>query len=163
MESLEQMVTKLVIALAIGLFIGIERESAGKEAGIRTLMLVSSGSTIFTIVAIALPYLIATSPENLPEVIARNSGFLSVIANIAVGIGFLGAGIIIKTQEHIQGLTTAATIWTTAAIGVLVGLGLTNFAIISAVSIVALLYLTRKIRVSEKISKDFPGKNDDQN
>ena len=153
MESLEQMVAKLVVALAVGLFIGIERESAGKEAGIRTLMLVSAGSTIFTIVALALPYLVATSPENLPEVVARNSGFLTVIANIAVGIGFLGAGIIIKTQEHIQGLTTAATIWTTAAIGVLVGLGLTKFAIISAISIVALLYLTRKIKVSEKIDK----------
>lgn len=153
MESFEQMVSKLVIALALGLLIGIEREFAGKEAGIRTLMLVSAGSAIFTVAALALPYLIATSQENLPEVIARNSGFLGIIANIAVGIGFIGAGIIIKTEEHIQGLTTAATIWATAAIGVLVGLGLTQFAIISAISIIALLYLTRKVRISEKIDK----------
>jgi len=152
MESLEQMVVKLVVALAIGLFIGLEREFAGKEAGIRTLMMVSAGSTIFTIVAIALPFIIST-PENIPEVIARNSGFLTVIANIAVGIGFLGAGIIIKTDEHVHGLTTAATIWATAAIGVLVGLGLTQFAIVSTVAIVALLYLTRKIQISEKIDK----------
>jgi len=146
------MVVKLVVALAIGLFIGLEREFAGKEAGIRTLMMVSAGSTIFTIVAIALPFIISP-PENIPEVIARNSGFLTVIANIAVGIGFLGAGIIIKTDEHVHGLTTAATIWATAAIGVLVGLGLTQFAIVSTVAIVALLYLTRKIQISEKIDK----------
>ena len=162
MPPLESMLINLIIAMFLGAFIGLEREMAGKEAGIRTSMLVAGGSAIFSMIALTLPYLIS-SPENLNEVMARNSGFLAVIANIVVGIGFLGAGIIIKTKERVHGLTTAADIWMASAIGVLVGIGLTNFALASTALVVLSLFILRKVRVSEKISKDFPGKDDDTN
>mgnify|MGYP001586057697 CR=1 FL=1 len=162
MLTFEQMLINLIIALVLGALIGVEREFAGKEAGIRTSMLVSGGAAIFSMIALSLPYFLTqNSPENLNEVIARNSGFLAIIANIVVGIGFLGAGIIIKYKNHVHGLTTAADIWMTSAIGVLVGIGLIQFAVASAILVSGLLYLMRKIRISEKIDKDFPGKDDD--
>lgn len=152
MLTLEQMVARLAIALLLGILIGFERELVGKEAGIRTAMLVSSGAAIFSMVALALPYIVAVSPENLPDVVARNSGFLGVIANIVVGIGFLGAGIIIKTEdEHVRGLTTAAVIWATAAVGTLVGIGLISMAVISSVFITSLLYVFRKVDIYKHI------------
>ncbi len=147
------MIIRLVIALAVGALMGLERELVGKEAGIRTSMLVAGGAAIFTLIALNLPYLIAATPADVPNVIARNGGFLAVIANIVVGIGFLGAGIIIKTtgDEHVHGLTTAAVIWATAAIGVLAGLGLFKFAATATIVITGLLYFLRKIGVQEKI------------
>lgn len=145
MLSLEQMIIRLAVALVLGAVIGLERELVGKEAGIRTSLLVSSGAALFALIGISLPYVIALSPENLPEVIARNSGFLGVVANIVVGIGFLGAGIIIKTEERVKGLTTAATIWFTAAVGTLSGIGLWELAAVSALVIAILLYLLRNV------------------
>ncbi len=135
----------------MGALIGLEREMSGREAGIRTSMLVASGAAIFTMIALILPYLIALSPDNLAEIMARNSGFLGVIANIVVGVGFLGAGIIVKSGEHVRGLTTAATVWVTAGVGILVGLGLLNFAAVVAVFSTLLLYFLKKINVSAKI------------
>jgi len=151
MLTFEQMALRLIVALALGALIGLERELVGKEAGIRTAMLVSGGAAIFSIIALELPYIVAVSPENLPDVIARNSGFLGVVANIVVGIGFLGAGIIIKTGEHVRGLTTAAVVWATAAVGTLVGLGIVRFAVFAAVLITLLLYVLRKVKIYEKI------------
>ena len=147
MLDFAQMVTHLAVALALGAFMGLEREMIGKEAGVRTSMLVAGGAAIFAMIGLNLPYLVATSPENLPEVIARNSGFLAVIANIVVGIGFLGAGVIIKTDEHVKGLTTAATMWATAAVGTLAGLGLIAFAATSALIITSLLYILTRTKL----------------
>ena len=141
------MVLHFLVAMALGAFMGLEREMIGKEAGVRTSMLVAGGAAIFAIIGITLPYLVSTSPENLRDVIAGNSGFLNVIANIVVGIGFLGAGVIIKTDEHVKGLTTAATMWATAAVGTLAGLGLIRFAIFSAIIISGLLYLLTRKRI----------------
>mgnify|MGYP001574163990 CR=1 FL=1 len=152
MLTLEQMMVRLVVALLLGAVVGLERELVGKEAGIRTSMLVASGSAIFTMIALVLPFIVAPSPEYLPDIIARNGGFLAVIANIVVGIGFLGAGIIIKTQERVHGLTTAALVWTTAAIGTLAGLGLTSFATIATVLIATLLYILRKAGVDDRLN-----------
>jgi len=150
------MLLNLIIAMALGAFIGLERELAGKEAGIRTAMLVSGGSAIFSMIALALPYIVTVnSPGTLNDVIARNSGFLAVIANIVVGIGFLGTGIIIKTKDHVHGLTTAADIWMASAIGVLVGINLSPFAIAATAIVVLLLFILRKARISEKIDKEF--------
>ncbi len=150
MLTLEQMLIRLGVALVLGFIMGFEREMIGKEAGVRTCMTVASGAAIFAMISISLPYIVAVSPENLPEVIARNSGFLGVVANIVVGIGFLGAGIIIKTEEKVRGVTTAALIWFVAAIGALVGLGLTDFAIIASVVITLLLYLLRGANFGKK-------------
>jgi len=155
MIDFPQMIIRLLIALFLGAMMGLERELIGKEAGIRTGMLVAGGAAIFTIIAVMLPYVIAESPENLSNIIARNGGFLAIIANIVVGIGFIGAGIIIKHNEHVRGLTTAAVVWATAAIGILSGLGLTKFAFAATILIAGLLYLLKDIALHENT---FSGK-----
>lgn len=161
MLTFEQMIVRLLAAMALGGLMGVEREAIGKDAGIRTCMLVAAGAAVFAMISITLPYIVAISPQNLPDVIARNSGFLGVVANIVVGIGFLGGGIIIKSGEHVRGLTTAALVWATAAVGTLVGLGLIKFAIISGVVIAVSLYVLRKMKLYELIRPG--GKIHDEN
>ncbi len=151
MLSLETMVGRLVIALVLGMLIGLERELVGKEAGMRTAMLVSSGAALFSMVGLVLPYIISPDASLTGEILARNSGFLAVIANIVVGIGFLGAGIIIKNQERVHGLTTAAVVWMTAAIGVLAGIGLWQFATLATVIIVIALYVLRRVNLADRV------------
>lgn len=150
MLTLEQMLIRLAVALVVGFIMGFERELIGKEAGVRTCMMVAAGASIFAMISISLPYIVALSPADLPDIIARNSGFLAVVANIVVGIGFLGAGIIIKTEERVRGVTTAALIWVVAAVGALVGLGMTYFGVITAVLITVILYLLRNINFGKK-------------
>ncbi len=147
MLTLSEMLFRLVIAVVLGAFIGFERESIGKEAGIRTNIMVSAGSALFTLAAVTVPYLIALSPENLAEILARNSGFLAIAANVVVGIGFLGAGIIVKRGTHVRSLTTAATVWFAAAIGMLCGFGLVIFAVLSTVILTGLLFVLRGIDI----------------
>lgn len=158
MLTLEQMLLRLGLAVLLGIIIGFEREIAGKEAGLRTDMMVAAGAAIFTIAGLSLPYLVAVSPENLPEVVARNSGFLTVIANIIIGVGFLGTGIIVKHGVHVRGLTTAATVWFVAAIGVLCGIGLTAFAVVSGVGLTIILEIFRRANIG-----GFYGKSDGSN
>lgn len=146
MLSLYQMIFRFLFALLLGGIIGLEREMAGKEAGIRTAMLVSAGASIFAMISLVIPYFAQVSVEKLQNVIPDR-----VLSNIVVGIGFLGAGIIIKTGEHVRGLTTAAVIWATAAVGTLVGLGLIEFASIASITIALTLYSLRKLKISEKI------------
>lgn len=151
MLDFEQMLLRLALAIVLGALIGLERELVGKEAGLKTSILVSAGSAIFTIIGLSLPYIIS-SPTNIDEVLARNSGFLTVIANIVVGIGFIGAGVILKTGHRVHGLTTAAIIWVCAAIGILSGLGLYAFATSSALILTGLIYVLRKFSLEEKIT-----------
>lgn len=145
MLTLTQMLIRLLAAVVLGAFIGFEREIAGKAAGVRTDIMVASGAAIFSMVSLILPYIVAISPTNLPDVIARNSGFLGVISNVVVGVGFLGAGLIIQDGTRVRGLTTAATVWFVAAIGVLCGIGLIRFAIIAAICLPILLFLLHRI------------------
>ena len=155
MLTLEQMLIRLALAALLGLIMGIERQFAGKEAGLRTDMMVAAGAAIFSIVGMTLPYLIALSPDNLADVIARNSGFLAVIANIIVGVGFLGAGIIVKQGTHVHGLTTAATIWFVAAVGVLCGIGLLEFAVIAAIGMTIILWFSRLPGINRFLDKEI--------
>jgi len=151
------MLLRFALALVLGALLGLERELVGKEsAGIRTTMLVTSGAAIFTMVGLALPYIVSADTGNLADVVARNSGYLTMIANVVVGVGFLGAGLIIKNEDRPHGVTTAALIWTAAAIGVLVGVGLNEFATVAAIVIAVLLYLLRKLNVSEKLERNVP-------
>jgi putative Mg2+ transporter-C (MgtC) family protein len=159
MLTLEEMLLRLGVAVVLGAIIGLERDIAGKEAGLRTDILVAAGASIFTIIGITLPYLISLSPEHLEEVIARNSGFLSLVANIVIGIGFLGAGIIIKHGAHVRGLTTAAVVWFVAAVGILSGLGLFLFAAIASFGLVLILVLLRKINFFRMVGR---GEHDHQ-
>lgn len=153
MLTLEQMVLRLAVAVVLGAIIGLERELAGKEAGIRTDIMVAAGAAIFAIVGVTLPYLIALSPANLEEILARNSGFLGAVANVVVGVGFLGAGIIVKQGIHVRGLTTAATVWFAAAVGVLCGIGLWEFAAVSSIGLTLLLVGLRKINLYKYVGK----------
>jgi putative Mg2+ transporter-C (MgtC) family protein len=152
MLTLEQMLLRFVVALALGALLGIERELVGKEAGVRTDMLVAGGASIFAMLGLMLPYIAANMSESVMNLTAQSNSF-GIIANVVVGIGFLGAGLIIKTNDHARGITTAALVWTTAAIGILAGVGLIEFAVVSAIIITILLYVLRKLNVSERIEK----------
>lgn len=112
-------------ATIIGLMVGVERELKNKPAGLRTLMLVSLGSCIFTMISMQI------SPET-PDRVA---------SNIVTGIGFLGAGAIFRDDNKINGVTTAAIIWITAALGMMVGLGAVQFAFIATVIVILSLIL----------------------
>ncbi len=158
MFTLEEMLTRLAIAIVLGAIVGVEREIAGKEAGIRTDILVAGGATIFSMVALALPGILVAEGGNLADILAHNGGFLSIIANVVVGIGFLGAGIIVKHGVHVRGLTTAASVWFVAAIGVLVGIGLLEFATIAALGLSLILEVLRRLNVYRFFGK----KGDDE-
>lgn len=108
---------QLLLALALGAFIGVEREVAHKSAGVRTHALVALGSALFTIISQSL-----AGPTIDPTRIA---------AQIVTGIGFLGAGMIVFDQSRVKGLTTAAGVWTAAAIGMAVGFNLNSLAVFS--------------------------------
>ncbi len=145
MLTLSDMLFRLGVALFLGVIIGIERELAHKEAGVRTDLMVSAGASIFAMIGVMLPYVVEVG--NLSDVIARNSGFFAVIANVVVGIGFLGAGIIVKQGTHVRSLTTAATIWFVASIGVLCGIGLISFAVIATIGVTLLLFILRSFNI----------------
>ncbi len=150
MIGFEGMLLRFLIALVLGALIGFERELIGKEAGIRTGMLISGGASLFTLIALALPHAITSSPEQAQLLLSANSGYLGLISNIVVGAGFLGAGIIIKQESHVFGLTTAAVIWATAGVGILSGMGLVEFAACASVILFGLLYALRNVRIPVK-------------
>ena len=108
---------RLAAAVAAGAALGWERESQQKPAGLRTHMLVTLGAAGFVLAGIQLHEELITKGQ------AGNSDLMKVIGGIVGGIGFLGAGSIIRAGGAIHGLTTAATIWLAAAIGVACGLG----------------------------------------
>lgn len=113
-----EFVIKLVFCLVGGLVIGIEREARGKNAGISTHSLVIGGSMLFTLISI---YLVPNDPAR-------------IAAQVVTGVGFLGAGIILKNDEgKVTNLTTAASIWFSAAIGMAIGVGWDLIAIIGII------------------------------
>ena len=138
-------VIRVIAAVVLGGFLGIERERAGKPAGFRTHMLVCLGT--------ALVVLACT------EVKMSLDGLSRVIQGIVTGIGFIGAGTILKLTDkrEIQGLTTAAGLWMTAAIGVAVGLGALGLALIGTVMTVIVLALQG---VEEALNKRGNNQND---
>lgn len=146
------MFLRLVVALVLGAILGVERELVGKEAGVRTDMLVAAGASIFAMIGLTLPYITAAQVGMLPDATTVNAG-LAIVANIVVGIGFLGAGLIIKTNDHPHNVTTAALVWATAAIGILAGIGLLRFATVAALLIALLLYLLRTLNIAEQLEK----------
>lgn len=117
---------KLIVAFLLGAFIGYDREKHGNSAGIRTYAAVCMGAAIFTSIG--------------THMINDTAAASRIIANIITGVGFLGAGIIYRNSSGngSHGLTTAATLWCTAAVGVAVGL---NMYIISAIASLALYFL----------------------
>ena len=121
---------KLLLSALLGGAIGFERKRKGQIAGSRTFALISMGATLAMLVSAAIPQLFTT---------ATNSDPARVAAQVISGIGFLGAGAIIKTKSSIRGLTTAAGIWVAAGIGLAVGIGLYAIAIIAMILILLTL------------------------
>ncbi|HKV83853.1 MAG TPA: MgtC/SapB family protein [Ktedonobacterales bacterium] len=136
MISLGAVLARLLVALACGAVIGFEREYRDQAAGMKTLALVSLGSALITIVsAYGFEHTLALSP-NMRLDPSR------VAAQIVSGIGFLGAGAILLRRELIRGLTTAASIWLVAGIGLAAGAGLLDTAVVGTViALLALLML----------------------
>lgn len=122
-----ELVARLILGFVLSGIVGLEREVSLKPAGLRTHILVGLGSTLLTILSLA-----AFPEEADPSRVA---------ASIVVGIGFLGAGTIIKTKEKVIGLTTAATLWIVASIGVATGAGFYLLAIIATILAFSVLKL----------------------
>ncbi|MGH1520377.1 MgtC/SapB family protein [Chryseobacterium sp. JK1] len=142
----------IFISVILGLLIGAEREYRNKSAGLRTFILVCFGACLFTILSIKIG---VANPDRLA-------------ANIITGIGFLGAGVIFKGENKIEGITTATTIWATASIGMAVGSGYVYLSLLGTVLVLiilsALTYLqnfidnyhkVREYRISLTTSKDI--------
>ncbi len=125
----------IFIACVLGGVIGFERERHGRAAGLRTHILVSAGAAVFTIISIDLPLLVPSFVHQYTQNIDPGR----IAAQIVTGIGFLGAGAIIKEGFTIRGLTTAASLWVVAAIGMAAGAGAHLIAIFSTVISLAIL------------------------
>lgn len=126
----------ILVSIACGAIVGLEREYRNKSAGFRTVILICFGATIFTL--------------------ASRLGNISddrIAANIVTGIGFLGAGVIYQGKFSVQGLTTAAVIWTMAAIGMLVGFG--EFAIGFALAVIMVIILSLFQKIETLLSALF--------
>jgi putative Mg2+ transporter-C (MgtC) family protein len=130
-------IVSMLMSILCGGIIGFEREYKSKSAGFRTIILISLGSTIFTIVS------------------SHGAGADDRIsANIITGIGFIGAGVIFKEQGSIRGLTTAAVIWTSAAIGMTTGIGYHALAFVfTMITLVVLLMVSKIEKLIGKLQK----------
>lgn len=126
------MILRFLLAVALGAGIGFQRERAGKAAGLRTHILVSSGAALFTLVSI---YGFSGAVVDISR----------VAAGVVVGIGFIGAGVILRGQreKEVAGLTTAATIWIAAAIGLAAGTGMYLISVIATAVTVGVLFLPK--------------------
>lgn len=148
--SLNEIVIRLVMALAMGGVIGTEREYKNRPAGLRTHMLVCLGATIIALTQVEIAAESLQQAREFPELIsAIRSDQTRLIAQIVSGVGFLGAGTIIVSNRSIKGLTTAASIWTVAGLGIAIGMGYYLIAICSFVGIIlSLTVINRVIRVN---------------
>lgn len=134
---------QLLLATFLGSLIGLEREYKRKEAGLKTFSLVSLGACFFTVIAVYL-----SSPSSSLAAFVQVDP-IRVIQAVAIGISFIGSGVIIYHKFQIEGLTTAAALWSTAAIGIGIGVGLYFLAIL--VSLLTILILAGFRILEEKI------------
>lgn len=127
---------QVLLALAVGIVIGMEQEFRGKAAGLRPMTLICLGTTLFTIFSLRLP---------------GNTDPSRIAASIVAGIGFVGAGVIIQQGRHIKGLTTAATIWLVAALGM--GIGAHYEGLVLLVTLIVLGTLWGFPRLEKELQK----------
>lgn len=143
--DIKDIIIRILLAICIGGTIGYNRERENVSAGFRTHTLVCLGATVAALIQVELANLalnqIAKAPA-LSGIIKLNDG--RFIGQVVSGIGFLGAGTIIKTKGAIKGLTTAASIWAVACVGIAIGIGFYNISILSGVSIVIVLVFLKK-------------------
>ena len=148
-RQLVHVLVRLLAATLLGAVIGVQRERAGKPAGLRTHMLVTLGTAVFVLACsgVGMGY----------DAQSR------VIQGIVTGIGFIGAGSILKLSEQrdVQGLTTAAGVWMTAAVGVAVGLGSLGVALLSTVFTLIILSLAKRFerQVDERRADEVEARN----
>jgi len=137
-----RVVVRLLAAMLVGGIIGLQRESSGKAAGLRTHILVCMGTALFVLAAAGIDM--------------QQDAMSRVVQGLATGIGFLGAGAILRLESsrRIQGLTTAAGIWMTAALGVAIGLGQLGTAAIGTIFAWVVLALLIKLdkRIDESVN-----------
>lgn len=149
-RQLIHLLIKLIAAILLGAAIGYQREISGKPAGIKTHILATLGTTVFVLACMSAGF--------------QSDALSRVIQGVVTGIGFLGAGAILKLddQRDIKGLTTAASIWTAAAIGIAVGLGVLGVAIIATIFTVVILTILGaiEIRSLEEKAKDMAMKKE---
>ena len=131
MELISEETARLLLALVVGAIIGIEREYSSKAAGFRTMILICVGSALFTIISMKIG-----APDNEDR----------MAANILTGIGFLGAGVVFKEGFNVVGVTTAATIWVTAALGTAIGSGDYRLALEGTGVVILVLFLLEYIQ-----------------
>ena len=120
-------VLSVILAIAFGGVIGLERQTSGKPAGLRTNVLICFGAAVFTIVS-----------EKMAA--GQSDSITRIAAQIVTGVGFIGAGAIIRDRAGVHGLTTAATIWLVASIGMACGAGLYLLALVSTIFAVGVLF-----------------------
>ncbi len=139
-------VFRLFLAAALGALVGIEREIVGKSAGIRTFSFVSLGACLFTIVSLfGVNHLaplgdVATDPQ-----FRYNYDPTRIVSQIVVGIGFLGAGLIVFRGYRVEGLTTSAGLWVVAAIGTAVGFGMYTIGVVTTAIVVLNFFFLKRI------------------
>lgn len=136
MEFEPEIAFRLLLSFVIGTALGIEREYRSKAAGLRTMIMICLGATIFTEISLSIG---GASPDR-------------IASTIITGIGFLGAGVIFKDGLTISGITTATTIWISAALGMAVGAGEYMIAVVGSVVVLVVLTVFEKLKIwiSEK-------------
>lgn len=160
---------RLVAALLVGGAIGINRQRTGRPAGLRTFMVVSLGAALF----VMIPLQVASDGSLAENVIARSTALNAmarIAQGVATGVGFLGAGIILRQQslhlgkEEVKGLTTAASIWLAGGLGAAAGCGLWRMSLIGTLLALVVLSGVKKLKKSNLIrldSRSEPTENSD--
>ncbi len=146
----DYLIIRLLFASVLGALIGIERDFHGRSAGLRTNLLVSLGAAVFMIVSEMIPtsYLSGYDSNSI-----LRSDPSRIAANIITGIGFLGAGVIIKSGFSVKGMTTAACLWLSAGIGISAGAGFYEIALITTIiGLISLILLNPLEKVYAKDS-----------
>lgn len=141
MDALPDMMIKLILSALLGGLIGLEREMHARAAGLRTHILVATGSTLIMMIS---NYMFVLYREQTASSIVRLDP-AHIAAMTITGIGFLGAGTIIQSKEIVRGLTTAACLWVIAAVGLAVGCGFFLPAIITCMITLVALYLLHSL------------------
>lgn len=144
-------VLRMLAAMLIGCIVGIDRDLHGKPTGMKTLGLVSLGACIATMCA-----------QGFSMTPSDDTGVSRAVQGIVTGVGFLGAGVILQNprENRVRGLTTAASIWVTAAVGIVCGLGVWSVAFIAMILMIALLTIGRA--VEKRLLRRWMSKPEDE-
>jgi len=145
-----EVITRLAVAVVLGALLGLERSLSGKHAGMRTYALVSLGSSLFTVLGVVASYQLASFGGINP---------LQLAGSVAIGIGFIGSGLVAFSKDGHTELTTASGIWVVAAIGIAAGLG--YFGVAFAATILGGLIFSLLLRLENRLRRTYGTKADE--